>query len=428
VKKLLGITLSLCLILGLVSMAGAEDRLTINGDFRVVGYYKQNAGNVESDNDVSYFDQRFRTAFNFKFSDMVSGIIRADWAESIWGIRDNLGPFPGPELGTWADGTDTILPVLQIEQAQATLSKPMFDLTMGLGWVVPYGFNDVWRPYGHGFDLRLKLPVMVQLSAIKWDENGTASPQSAGPGAFAVDGEGAEDWNDLSLQVAGKVAGWQIGGFYATRMNGIDEVNPSVIEVYGKGQLGPVSLGAGLDYFLGEHADGVDAVGMALYVEARAALTAAATVGGHVYYNAANDDDTKQSYRQLYVNGPAPSHFASGMPGLTWDGVGYEAGFAGRTAIGVNGDGTDPGQMGLDVYVNYKIGDFTLGAQVYYFLPVDGDLTDLTSLMGIDAGVQYSLAPGVWVALGAIYDAPSGEDSYDPTATTGVQGAFYIMY
>jgi hypothetical protein len=392
------------MVVGLVSMAAADDKLTVGGDFRVNAVYIDPPGNVDGAEPREYFTSRFRTEFKFAFNDMMSGHIRADWAENVWGTNRQM--FDNPDITN-----GSVLGVLQIEYASVKITKPLFALQIGLDGSFDYGFGDVYRPYGPGLQFRLKTPVMVGLDFYKIDERAN------------TDEDDNDDRNMYGLIVAGSVAGWTIGGWYGNDHDLAADTMKQHVEIYAKGKIGPVALGVGIGQFFGEQSDTVDWVGTQAIVDASAQVTPAAKVGGHLYFAAANDDADKSTARQLYVWGPSPSHFTSGMPGLTWDGVGYEAGFSCRTQFDA-----DAGQIGADVYGNFKIGDITLGAQVWYFVPTDTDLTDYESLLGIDAGVSYSLAPGSWVALGAIYDMPSTESGANEEPTLGVQASFYIMY
>jgi hypothetical protein len=95
-KKALSFAVALGLVAGMASSAMAEDTLSMTGDARIQGWYKNNTLEANDDLDDTYraMDQRYRLNFAFNVSDDVKVHVRL--------VVEN-GPFGGADLLTGMD-------------------------------------------------------------------------------------------------------------------------------------------------------------------------------------------------------------------------------------------------------------------------------------------------------------------------------------
>lgn len=414
-KKILFIAVALLLVAGFAVTAGAEDRLSMRGDYYLRAISIDNPGyNDDVEEDQAYFTQRIRMYLDVKPSDDVRVELRLDWGESEWGMhRTAAGAIPqdtytleddgegGYTLAADGNGYQQV----QIEMANVRIEKDLFILVVGQQGQT-FGNGGTWRPQETGIALRFKLPVLIDLNFFKTSEGGSIIDEA----------DGTDDINEYGAQVSYQSKMFKAGIFFAAHDNLETDDNPYTVGLWGGVNIGPVALDAQLDVFGGDNGQdpATDYVGTQAVVGARWPIMEMLTIGADAYYTMGTDADDETVKTRLNTYGPWGSVMLSGIPGSVWDGIRY-----GSRGSGVfdahNVIGGNAGEIGGDLWVSVKpVKDLTIGGQVMYFVPAEDDATTTDTYYGVGAGVGYDIAATTNIAVGGIYYQKEFDDDTIP--------------
>ncbi|MGD9010580.1 MAG: hypothetical protein PVG41_21825 [Desulfobacteraceae bacterium] len=292
--------LVLAMVLALVSPAMAADNLTIKGAYEVFGIGADNLEeqqnhdgvDLEDDDKVHYFYQRFRVQPQFKAADGITANLRFDFNEGIWGQDQGY---------TTARSSDTA--ELQVDRAYVDVNKGIFRVRAGLQFV-PLGQTQVFRDNQPALVFNIKTPVMIRLGWIKVSE-------SIGVGtALSDESDENEDTDRYLIDLGYKTKTFSVNAFYATQQDGSTgdsdgdgiqdnyEDQPNVMGVRGKAQVGSLALAGEAAVFGGDNGNGTDYVGTQVNVNGQMKLSDALTVAADLFYSSGEGDadERKISY------------------------------------------------------------------------------------------------------------------------------------
>lgn len=324
--------LVIAMVLALVSPAMAADNLTISGTYELFGIgadnleEQQNHDGVDlEDNDkVHFFYQRFRVQPRFKAADGITATLRFDYAEGIWGQDQNFS-------GATGHGGET--QEIQVDRAYVSVNKGIVMLNAGLQFV-PLGQTQVFRDNQPALHLIFKTPVSVRLGWIKVSESWGVSyggPASTGP--LSDEDDLYKDTDRYLIDVGYKSKTFSINAFYATQVDGskgdtdgdlIDdnfEDQPNVMGVNAKAQVGPVALYGEAAAFGGDNGNGVDYVGTQVNVNGRMKLSDALTVSADLFYSTGQSDSDEAKI--TYIGDPFARFDLKKGSAMGWDDLVY---------------------------------------------------------------------------------------------------------
>lgn len=400
-SKFVKIMVALLAIAVFAAPAIAEDRLGLSGQMRVLFNYTDAGG----DETNSFLSQRLRVGGKFSIADGVSVTFRTDWTESNWGSGNTYG---SGRMANDSNGN------LQWDRAHLDLDFDSFALRAGQQYV-EFGKGVSLSSQSNGFKATIKGAVPVTLFFMLQDDNNV----SASPEHYAIDNdEDSATYGDLVLidevsssnnsdayffggNVAHKTDMYAANVFFGGQKDGADE------DVYMVGvdtvfNMDALKLTAEIDYFTGDAAADVDAVGLQGFVDAAFAASEMMTFGGQFYYAQGADADEVQ-YEVL------GNDFGFWDP-LNAIGVGLdnvkETGPRPYQALGANA-----GIIALRGYAKVKVNDATtLGASIAYLEPEDDDMTDADSGMFLAAGVAYKVMANTTFKAQVAYEDVDQDD------------------
>ena len=142
-KKLLTIAVAFMLVFSMTSMAAAADNLTTTGELRVRGHIKNtNSFNNDADDGDMAFDERLRIAWKWAVADGLSVNMRTDIHEGTWGI--NSGPVGRPNSTNDFDRAWQVdRAYIRIDNPQYTLNVGEQYFSIGHGTTTPYNPNEI---------------------------------------------------------------------------------------------------------------------------------------------------------------------------------------------------------------------------------------------------------------------------------------------
>jgi len=427
-KKLLLAALTLCLVLSLVQVTFAEDRLKSNGEFRIRAYNVDNADYTSDLKDhQTYYDMRLRVGLVWAAAPGITANLRTDIQDDAkWG------------LDTGAFGRPSEAKQLNTDRAYLRIEKDMFILQGGQ--IAQYfgngGYFSAYGPQDPGFALRLKLPVMVDLNYFKLSEDGSVVDDA---GTEEGGSNATQDLDLYAVQAQYKADAFQIGGYYATMVDGTDlERTPNLFGVWGNTMLGPVKLMGSLDLYGGNYGkdaagDTIDAVGTNLWLRGSMAVTDTVTFGADVYYGMARDKDENQHQMSVYGYGVIGTRFGGMEPmeeAAQWAKDSYDyLGTSDQPFDLYNGCG----DVGADIYGSFKATEsIDVVAQLGYYTPQDSDLAvvdedgdKLNSITLFSVGASYTFAPHCRV-IGIGFYRSADIENVSTDATTGLIGEVSI--
>jgi hypothetical protein len=301
--------LVLAMVLAFVSPAMAADNLTVSGSYELFGIGADNLDeqqnhdgvDLEDDDKVHYFHQRFRVQPQFKAADGITATLRFDFSEGIWGQDQAFDPNRAGDSND--QGSDDA--ELQVDRAYVSINKGMVMVNAGLQFV-PLGQTQVFRDNQPALQFILKTPVSVRLGWVKASESygvGSTAPLSD-------EGDLNKDTDRYLIDVGYKSKAFSVNAFYATQVDGsagdtdgdgIDddfEDQPNVMGVNAKTQVGPVALYGEAAVFGGDNGNGTDYVGTQVNVNGRMKMSDALTVAADLFYSSGEGDadERKISY------------------------------------------------------------------------------------------------------------------------------------
>lgn len=399
--KLMKVLVAVLVLAGIALPAVAEDKLSISGEFYVMGYMQDNYRDFDSDilrgalggnedaDKVSYFKQRLRLYSKYAVTEGVSIHTRMDFGEEAWG---NEG-----QNSIRFDETDT---EFQLDRAFVEIVKGPWNLRAGQQY---YGFGNSFAVdhQGTGFQLSYAGPVKVTAFWNKLDENGLSDDSTIGSEDIDMYGASVKYKNDafaaelFYAKQEGMFANnalfagipfWGLGLAYDV------DGDKSVIGLAASSKLGAVNLGGEVNIFDGEQ-DGDDYEGFQVYLDANTALTDAFTLGGKLFWAKGYDDKIQLS--EL-------SDFGSVNP----EEYGYLETDFGLLAAGgsvFNPLNANAGTESLMLYGKYKVSD-TLGLMfsAQYGQEQDDDFVDY-DYTSFNLSAQYTIAKNTFFQVQGNY-------------------------
>jgi hypothetical protein len=327
----------------------AEDRLGLGGEMRVRGWSKDDGTNT-----ASYMDQRLRIGGKISVAEGVSVTFRTDITEHTWGNGGN-------EFGSGRIG------IQQWDRAHLDITKGNVHLRAGTQYAGFGLLGGTVNSQDSGLRVDIKGPVAISAFWLLDDQNG---------------GTSTADSYLTAANVAHKTDAYAANVFIANQTKALnDRESVFLVGVNLTMDVSAVKLQGELDFFTGDAAENVDAMGTQLFVDASMAASDAATVGAQLYYAIAPDAGEVQ-YQNLGndFNGYDPI-FDLGTN------LSNEQMSAGRP-FSIDGAGV----MGVRLYGNFKASDaVNLGASFAYLTPEDDALTTVDSVIAYAASATYQV-------------------------------------
>jgi len=409
-SRIMKVMIVLLTIAAMVTPVMAEDRLSLNGQMRVRGWYLDDE-RASEDYTSSFMDQRLRIGGKFSIAEGVSVTFRFDETESAWGDQ------PGNGSGRFVDGTDR---PMQWDRAHLDITKGSFHLRAGQQFLM-FG-NSGFDAQDNGLVVDFNGPVKVTLFGMIDDNNHSYLADSRT--IYSSKKNYNSDDYYFGAQVGFKAGIAKVDVYGAGQTDKVDASEKVfVLGANGKFDLAPVKLEAELDYFTGDadKAAGIDAIGTNLYVDASAALSDTITLGGQLYYAVGTDKSDEAQYYclgnefggwdALFILGTGLDNEKAGM-GRPWD-LGDALGYEGNTGI-----------QAIRGYASFKATDtLTLSGSVAYAEPEEDGATSLDSALLVAVGASYDLMANTKLAFQGEYKDISADETStkpsDPTVLTG---------
>ncbi|SEA61931.1 hypothetical protein SAMN05660420_02638 [Desulfuromusa kysingii] len=396
-SRFLKVMIVLLAIAAMVTPAMAEDRLSLNGELRVRGWYKDNYTNFNDEmGSNQYIDQRFRLGGTIAVSEGVAIKFQYDLFDSQWN---------GNSHGTQGlnDGDN---------KAYLVINKGMFTLKAGDQY---YGIANAIAidTTGTGFVVEMAGPVGVEFAAFKRVEGDTSEDDDADLYTLAV-----KHATDL-------YSGTGFVGYYrnGAALTGDDPETAYVLGVAADFNLDAAKVMFEANYFDGDNgmsgANEVDYKGLQFFVDGSVAVSEAVTVGGIFTYAKGYDGADEAQITEFTDDGSfMPETYGTTAtlfdiyPGSTFDPTGDRLG-----TIGVQG------------YSAIKLSDdLSMKATIFYAQPEEdyasGDTTtsNYDSFLGGVVSSTYAIAKGAAIDTSVAYTTVDAGNSYtedDPSLTAG---------
>jgi len=359
-SRFLKIAIVLLAIAAMATPVMAEDMLSLGGQMRVRGWYKD--ADSADGSTATWADQRLRIGGKLSIADGVSITFRTDITESVWGTGNVYG---SGRIG-----------MQQWDRAH-------IDLKFSDSFSLRAGQQFVW---------------FLESGAFNTQSNGLkavigAGPVKITPFAFLQEQNGAAaDGFDYGANVAFGQDTFKANVLFAAQ-NKVANADEDVYLIGGdlKMDFDVVKIIAEVDYFMGDASATQDAYGLQGFVDASFGLGEAVTLGGQVYYAAGDEDDY-----QYFVLGndfggwdPLNEHGTGLNNEQITPGSGNMFGTSARPfGIFANGSGVLAGR----IYLDSKLGDnMTLGGSVSYMEPDEDSMTTVDSAINTTVGLHYNV-------------------------------------
>ncbi|MBC2713539.1 MAG: hypothetical protein HGJ94_21835 [Desulfosarcina sp.] len=353
-KKLLIIAVVIMFAAG---AAYAEDRLSLNGSFRVAGWSSEAAGGWDSNDTADWWAQRLRIGGKIAVADDVAVNFRMDIGDAAWGDSFGTGYIVRPR---GANGT-----------GNAILDANVPALT-----------------------LRIKPTEALKISLIyaKIDESGSLNDDAP-----------FEDVDFYAVNVGFATDNLSVKGYYAQQADGtVAAEEPNVFGVYGSMALGMFNLEAELDVLGGDNAAGTDYQGTQFFLGADAGLTEMIKLGAELFYAAGYSDPGEQqitglcdwwTFTPMGYNTPQSGNISAFSPNGT------------SSPFDPSGDGA--GAMGMTLWADFAIMEgLKAGAKIGYWEVDDDTVTNMDSIMAYNAYVSYMIATNSNLSLTYLSSTP----------------------
>ena len=427
----------------------AADNLELGGSYFARAWSVDDSGHAK-DVDEDYFHQRFRMQGTINVADDVSAVIRADFAEAIWGDEFTSGSVARPGIQAEFDEDGNDYDTMHVDRTYININKEMWNLTVGqqyagLGILEAYDANIT----GVNFGLNLG-PANLSLIYAKVDEgmddeaykiNATSAAEAtvaASTDADATndptpaqlnaanaiiqnkdftnastladidndladfdegaleDDDFAEDTDHYAVNLSMPFGNFDSNLYYAMVNDDSElEAEPWVLGFMATGSVGMVNLTGEIDTFGGDMADGTDYEGTQIYLSADSDVTDMVNIGGEIIWAAGTDDDDETQITGL-TDWASWTATTSNTPLSTW-----------ATAT-LSWSAFDPfdesaGSVGASIFADFTpMEKLSCGTKIMYLESeedgyADGDMTSY------NAYVAYELATNTTVSLTYLY-------------------------
>lgn len=391
-KKLLVVLMALAL----VSPAMAASTLTVSGSYDVVGVAADNlsAQNLRVDDlgdadNLNFVYQRFRVQPKITASDTVSGTLRLDFAEGMWGQDQDFTSARASETGASTE--------LQVDRAYVDVKTDYVSVRAGLQFV-PAGQTQVYRDNQPALQLFIKTgtPVGLRLAWVKVDEgiSGVGTQFSR----LSDDDDANKDTDRYLGDISLNTDAVKLNLFYVMQSdgstNGVDNFKdePNVLGLRFRSAVGPVDIKGELATFGGDNGDGIDYVGTQFNVNGMMKISDALSVGLDLIYSSARSDTSE--IKRTFMGNPFARLDVEAGGTMGWDMLTYGrcnapvfASFPPGGPIrsgNYSGDIFDPfetgaGDMSAGLGIKFiPIEKLTLIGQFHYMSAVDDNIDGVT--------------------------------------------------
>lgn len=375
-------------LLAIAAMAApsvfAEDRLSLSGEMRVRGWYKD----FDLDNTDSFMDQRLRVFGNIAVAEGVKIQFRTDITETIWGD------------GGSSYGSGRMASTQQWDRAYLDLTKGAWHLRAGQQYV-GYGLAQTVNSQDAGISFDYK-------GAVKLSGFWLLSDQHTDSATSFVNGPPSDAYV-YGANVAYKTDAYAANLFFAgqTEETAVGE-NVYMIGADVTTNIQAVKLQAEFNYFTGDASDiagtTIDAIGTQFMLEASMAATETLTVGGQFYYAQGTDDPTEKQYTYLGndFNGYDPLfdlgtnlHDEKIMFGRPFDLLGslVDSGFgaANEFTAAETAAARNSGAIGGRIYALAKASDTVNFGGSFAYMEPEQDIDGFDSAMFYAVSMTYAL-------------------------------------
>ena len=373
-------------IAAMVAPAMAEERLSLGGQMRVRGWYKDMDKKDNSTN--TWADQRLRIGGKLSIAEGVSITFRTDITESNWGH--------GNTYGSGRDGSTQ-----QWDRAHIDLAFDQFSLRAGQQFVM-FSKSGAFNAQSNGLKIATKGDIPVTAFFMLQDDNDVTSN-----GQYVIDNKktsptygtiikSPENSNNSDGFYYGLNAGFGTDTFKGNAFGAAQKkVTNSDEEVYLIGLESTFNLDAftvtgELDYFTGDANAKDDAFGTQAYVDVAFAINETVTVGGQAYYALGDKKDVQYAVLGNDFNGwdPLNEHGT----GLNNEQITPNKSIFGTDSRPFAIFGNNAGVIAGRAYVDTKIGDnMTLGGSFSYLEPEEDANVKVDSAMNTTVGVHYNV-------------------------------------
>jgi hypothetical protein len=398
-KKILVIAMALMFVAG---AAYAEDRLSLNGSFRIWGWSLEGS-DWNSDTESDWIGQRLRVGGKIAVADDVSVNFRMDFGESNWG--DGYGPGGGYVVRPrGANGTQNSAQ-LDIDRAFVQINKDYWGLTAGQQYL-GLGVAEVLDANVPALNFLIKPfdPLKISLIYAKISENGSLN-----------DDNNNDDLDFYAANVGYSTDTFNIKAYYAMQNDGTDAADePSGGGIYADMALGMVNLVAELDMFGGSYKSGVteiDYTGTQFYLGADAGLTEMIKLGAEFFYAKGDDTDVQitgfsdwYTFTPMSMNTPMSGEFSAFEPN--------------GTTSPFDPSGAGAGSLGGTLWADFAVMEgLKLGAKVGYWEVDEEKNTHIDSIFAWNAYVSYMIASNTNLSFTYLNSSPDLDDTA-PAGTT----------
>lgn len=427
-KKILIIALAVMMV---ASMAYAEDRLSLNGSFRVWGWSTEGS-DWNSDTTNDWIGQRLRVGGKIGVADDVSVNFRMDFGESNWG--DQYGPGGGYVVRPRGANGITNSSQLDIDRAFVQIDKQYWGLTAGQQYL-GLGVAEVLDANVPALNLQIKPMEQLKISLIyaKISENGSYADDTYTADVYDIAdieidpatgniiqpvtpryaaGDSSEDVDFYAFNVSYDADNYSIKVYYGMQDDQTPaEENPNGGGIYGSMALGMLNLQAELDIFGGDTAAGVDYTGTQFYLGADAGITEMIKLGAELFYAAGDDTDQQitgfsdwLTFTPMSMNTPMSGEFSAFEPN--------------GTTSPFDPSGAGAGSLGGTLWADFNIMEgFKAGAKVGYWEVDEDTNTFIDSIFAYNAWVSYMIASNTNLSLTYMNSTPDLDGS-QPAGTT----------
>lgn len=398
-KKFFIIALAIIFAVGFAAdMAIADEALDVSGAVRVRAFTKNEVDFDDAqDQELKYWDQRFRMAVTVTGAEGVTGHLRFDFAEDVWADPD----WEGSRYGSGSE--------LQVDRAYLQVDQETFKIKagqqyIGLGNTIGYDNQQT----GLLVDIKEVLPVTLTLGVIKSDEGATTDDEVA-----------EDDVDHFLVNVAYASDAFSLNIFAAQQQAESDD-EPMLIGAQVKTTVAGVAINGELNSFSGDDGAGTDYIGTQLYVNAEKKFSDQLTAGLDVTYAQGTDDAGETQLTQIGDNfndwtihdrGPFNADLT------LFDDMN-------PAAAGVSG--ASGGVMGAGIYADYAAMEGLLFQASVISMTIPEDAWGVDSALSFNLGLSYDLAPNT--TLAAQYHSTSVDADVDVDTATVMAARLQISF
>lgn len=388
-KKMMKALVAVPVLVGLAAVpAIAEERLSLSGELRVRGWTVDDDEGIGG-RDESYVDQRLRVMGKIKAAEGVLAVFRFDATEARWGRYPGFGSGRIP-----ADGNS-----MQWDRAYIDLTKGMFNMQVGQIYA---GVSPSTAVNSEDNGIQVKFNGSVPVKAFfMLDDDGYSPAVAATDTTPAIPAEDGDDAFLYAVSVAPAFGDVKTEFFGAGYNGGVTDEDVYAFGASVAAPLGMATLVGEFNFFTGDAAEDVDAMGIQGYFGADLAITDTITIQPLFWYaQAADEGEVQYSWLGNDYNG--------------WDPVWEVGTWLSNEQISLgrpyDWTGANAGLIGGTLKVFAKVSDaLKLGASVGYLTPEDDSIVDADAL-AVAFGGSYAIMDNTSLHGQVQYLSVDGDD------------------